>query len=224
VFSLDNLPSDDIALEGEDFKLTCCPAWETLWLTLLFRARGVPRICVTRAARSSGRETKAFAERMMKITITSSLALGSMLFFVSSATRADKAKVFRVLPNPQLEKIMRDAEISFKQVPAKEEGVTFYDYERGTFKMRLHNYGGKDLWLEAIFPAAPLETVNRWNQRTKFSRAVLVKEDEGDSVSLEVQLDCTGGVTEGMVRRLFSRFDEDVQAFSEFLKKSPPQP
>jgi len=130
-----------------------------------------------------------------------------------------KVKVFKILSNEHLAKLLKEAEINFKTVPAKEEGITFFDYERNGYKLRLHSYAGKDLWLEAIFPMAPLPTLNRWNQRTKFSRAVLVKEDEGDSTSLEVQMDCTGGVTDGMVLRFLRRFDGDVQAFAKFIKQ-----
>jgi len=141
------------------------------------------------------------------------------LFLLPVPGEAQKVKVFKVLPNARLEKLLKDAETDFKRVPAKEEGVTFYDYERHGYKLRLHSYAGRDLWLEAIFPTAPLATLNRWNQRTKFSRAVLVKEDEGDSTSLEVQLDCAGGVTDGMVRQFLRRFDGEVRMFAKFLKQ-----
>ena len=153
-----------------------------------------------------------------------SLALGALLaslaiVLVPAPGDGQKVKVFKVLSNEHLEKLLKDAEIDFKKVPAKEEGVMFYDYERHSYKLRLHSYAGKDLWLEAIFPLAPLDTLNRWNQRTKFTRAVLVKEDEGDSTSLEVQLDCTGGVTDGMIRQFLRRFDGEVQAFAKFIKQ-----
>jgi hypothetical protein len=144
---------------------------------------------------------------------------GLAVVLLPSPGEAEKAKVFKILTNEHLEKLLKAAEIDFKKVPAKEEGITFFDYERHNYKVRLHSYAGKDLWLEAIFPGAPLTTLNRWNQRTKFTRAVLVKEDEGDSTSLEVQLDCTGGVTDGMVGQFFRRFDNEVQAFARFIKQ-----
>jgi len=144
---------------------------------------------------------------------------GLALLLVPSAGESQKVKVFKILSNEHLAKLLKEAEIDFKTVPAMDEGVTFFDYERNGYKLRLHSYAGKDLWLEAIFPMAPLETLNRWNQRTKFSRAVLVKEDEGDSTSLEVQMDCTVGVTDGMVLRFLRRFDGDVQAFAKFIKQ-----
>jgi hypothetical protein len=142
---------------------------------------------------------------------------GLALLLMPAAVKGQKEKVFRILSTEHLERILKEAEIDFKKVPPREEGVIFYDYERGGYKLRLHNYAGRDLWLEAIFPTVPLETLNRWNQRSKFSRAVLVKEEE--STSLEVQLDCTGGVTDGMLRRFLRRFDDDVRAFAKFIKQ-----
>jgi hypothetical protein len=155
---------------------------------------------------------------MKRLSLCASMT-GLALVLAPAAVEGQKVKVFRILSNEHLEKILKEAEIDFKKVPAKEEGVTFYDYERGSYKLRLHSYAGRDLWLESIFPMAPPETLNRWNQRTKFSRAVLVKEDEGDSTSLEVQLDCTGGVTDGMLLRFLRRFDGEVQAFAKFIKQ-----
>jgi hypothetical protein len=144
---------------------------------------------------------------------------GLVPLLLSAAEAGEKVKVFKILPSEHLERLLKEADIDFKKVLPKEEGVTFYDYERHSYKLRLHSYAGKDLWLEAIFPVAPLDTLNRWNQRTKFTRAVQVKEEEGDSTSLEVQLDCTGGVTDGMILRFLRRFDNDVQAFAKFIKQ-----
>ena len=55
--------------------------------------------------------------------------------------------------------------------------------------------------------------------QSKFSRAVLVKEGTGSTTSLEAQIDCTLGVTDGMMRQFILRFDGELQAFAQFLKK-----
>jgi hypothetical protein len=156
---------------------------------------------------------------MRGITLIAILTSLLSVLLLPASGEGQKTKVFKVLPNEHLEKLLKEAEIDFKKVPAKEEGIMFYDYERHGYKLRLHSYAGKDLWLEAIFPRASLDALNRWNQRTKFTRAVLVAEDEGDSTSLEVQLDCTGGITEGMIRQFLRRFDGEVQSFAKFLKQ-----
>jgi hypothetical protein len=152
----------------------------------------------------------------MKHALASACLAALSIILLPVSGQSQKAKVYRYVTNSQLEKLLKDMDIAFKKVPAKEDGVMFYDFERNNFKLRLHSYGGRDLWLEGIFPATSLETVNRWNQRTKFTRAVVVTEE--DSTSLEAQLDCAGGVTEGMVLQFIRRFDGEVQAFAKFIK------
>ena len=141
------------------------------------------------------------------------------LLLVPAAGEGQKEKVFRNISGKHLETILKEMDISFKKIPGKKDGIFFYDFERGKLKLRLHNYQGSDLWIDAIFPKVSLENINAWNQKTRFSRAVLFKDDDRDSTSLEAQLDCVGGVTEGMIRRFISRFEEDVQAFSKYAKK-----
>ena len=46
-----------------------------------------------------------------------------------------------------------------------------------------------------------------------------VKEGAGASISLEAQIDCTIGITDGMIRQFVQRFAGEVQAFAKFLKK-----
>lgn len=127
-----------------------------------------------------------------------------------------KEKVYRGLPSQEFESILKDMKIPFKKGRADKEGIFLYDFERKTFKIRLTNYG-TDLWIDAIFPKIDLKDINRWNKDAKFSRAVLFKDGERESTSLENQLDCRGGVTFGMVRQFIRRFDDEVEAFSKFL-------
>lgn len=130
-------------------------------------------------------------------------------------------KVERSVSSAKLESILADMKIKYeKKSNAKSEGVHFYDFERSKFKVRLHNYNGRDLWIDVQFTdkISP-EEVNQWNVRAKFSRAVLIKDGDKQSTSLESQMDCEGGVTDGMVRQFIRRFDGEVKTFVEFLTK-----
>ena len=127
-----------------------------------------------------------------------------------------KEKVYRGLPTKELENTLKELKISFKKAPGNKEGTYFYDFEHDKFKIRLTNYGN-DLWIDAVFPKVSLKEINRWNQDAKFSRAVLFKDGDNESTSLENQLDCRGGVTLGMVRQFIRRFDNEIQAFAKFI-------
>lgn len=131
----------------------------------------------------------------------------------------DAKKVYRNVTPEKLEAILADLKIKFQKVKGKEEGITFYDFERNKYKIRLHNYQGKDLWIDAHFSdKVTLDEINQWNIRAKFSRAVLLKGDE-NPVSLESQLDCVGGTTDIIVRQFIERFDGEIAQFVKFLSK-----
>jgi len=122
--------------------------------------------------------------------------------------------------NEKLETILKELNISYQKNPGKKEGIYSYDFERKGIKIRLFNYSGDDLWIETDYSEkATLEEVNRWNMRAKFSRAVLVKDSGNASISLESQIDCTIGITDGMVRQFVERFDGEIQSFFNFMKK-----
>jgi len=127
--------------------------------------------------------------------------------------------VYRNISSEKLEAILKDMDVTYEKAAGKKDGIFSYDFERKETKVRLYNYGGEDLWIESDFTEkATLELVNRWNMRAKFSRAVLVKEDAGATISLEAQIDCNLGVTEGMIRQFVRRFDDEIQVFAKFLK------
>ncbi len=129
-------------------------------------------------------------------------------------------KVYRNVSNEKLEGILKDMDITYKKSPGKKEGVFFYDYDRNNFKIRLHNYNGKDLWIDALFnDKTNLEEINKWNVRAKFSRAVFLKEGEKETISLESQVDCVGGITDGMIRQFVNRFDGEIRDFVKFISK-----
>jgi hypothetical protein len=144
--------------------------------------------------------------------------LGLLAFALTAGAGPGQDKVWRDVPSEKLEAILKKLNITYTKSAGKMAGVHFYDFKRGDFNIRLHNYRGRDLWIDAVFTdKIALEEVNQWNVRAKFSRAVLLQDGDRYRVSLEAQLDCTGGVTEGMVRQFIVRFDGEVMSFVKFL-------
>ena len=130
------------------------------------------------------------------------------------------SKVQRIVASAKLESILDGMKIKYAKTAGKNEGVHYYDYERNNFKVRLHNYQGRDLWLDVHFTEKmSLAEVNEWNIRAKFSRAVQIKNADKQSTSLESQIDCEGGITDGMIRQFILRFDGEIKEFVQFLTK-----
>ena len=150
------------------------------------------------------------------LTIVGVLALCG----AASAPGQTKGKVQRSVSAAKLESILEEMKIKYDKTAGKAPGVHFYDFERNSFKVRLHNYAGRDLWIDVHFTdkVTPKE-VNDWNVRAKFSRAVLLKDDKKQSTSLEAQIDCEGGITDGMIRQFILRFDGEIKSFEQFLTK-----
>jgi len=135
----------------------------------------------------------------------------------ASAAQDAGDQVYRNVPSDRLEGILRGMNIVFTKVPGKMEGVNFYDFDRGGFKIRLHNYNGKDLWIDALFnDRTTLEKINGWNRRAKFSRAVLISSGGKETISLESQMDCLGGVTDNIIRQFINRFDGEIRDFVKY--------
>ena len=135
------------------------------------------------------------------------------------AAPSDPKKVYRLVAPDKLEAILKDMKITYDKSQGKEDGIVFYDFEKAGQKIRLHNYQGKDLWIDAqSTDKMTLDDVNKWNVRAKFSRAVQLKGDKS-IVSLEAQLDCIGGVTDGIIRQFIERFDGELAQFSKFITK-----
>lgn len=148
-------------------------------------------------------------------------AWAGMVLVLGQAGQAagDKQKVYRNIAGDHLEGILKEMDISFKKSTGKTDSIVYLDFEKGKFKFRLHNYNGNDLWIDAVFPGSTLEQVNRWNRKTLSSRAVLFTGDKQASTYLECQLDCQGGVTDGMIRRFIQRFELDAATFAKFIGK-----
>jgi hypothetical protein len=146
--------------------------------------------------------------------------VGVVLCGALAAAQAQET-VYRSVSSEKIEAILKDLDITYKKSAGKKDNIFTYDFERKGTKVRLYNYGGEDLWIESDFnDMLTLEDVNRWNMRAKFSRAVMVKEGANATISLEAQIDCALGITDGMMRQFVLRFDGEVQAFAKFLKKA----
>ncbi len=145
----------------------------------------------------------------------------SFLLVCSAAAPAqEKDKVLRSVAPARLESVLHDMKIKFEKTAGKPDGVFAYDFDRSGRKARLQNYQGRDLSIDVQFAGKiSLAEINEWNTRARFSRAVLLKNGDKESTSLEAQLDCQGGVTDGMLRQFILRFDGEVKGFVQFLTK-----
>ena len=148
------------------------------------------------------------------------LGIASCLLLLAGVGLAQDPAVTTNLPTDRLEKVLAGLDIQYKKTPGKKDGITFYQFTRGDRPVRLHHYDGQDLWIDTVFAETmPLTELNRWNASTRHSRAVLLRDGARASVSLEAQLDCTGGVTDAIVKQFISRFDGELEQFAKFTKK-----
>jgi hypothetical protein len=148
-------------------------------------------------------------------------ALGLALLLPRPATAQ---QVYKNISSAKLEQILTDLGITYKKSNGNREGIHFYDYTRNNFKIRLHNYDGKDLWIDALWSdPLTMEDCNRWNVKAKFSRAVLLNQNGKNTVSLENQFDVLGGCTDPFVRQFITRFDTEVGNFASFIQSTLPR-
>ena len=107
------------------------------------------------------------------------VALGGSASAQDKDKKDNKATVYRNVSTQKLEGILEDLKIDFNKTEGKSKGIWFYDFERNNFKVRLHSYQGRDLWVDVVFTdKISLKEINAWNVRAKFSRAVQVKTDD----------------------------------------------
>ena len=123
--------------------------------------------------------------------------------------------------NEKLENILKTQGIEYK-TKVNASGVMLFDFELGGHKLRMYNFGGKDLMIDGQFRKISLADVNRYNLSRKFIRVVNYKAKEVEYTALEVNLDCEAGVSEGMIRHWIASFGEDVRHFSDYAKKAQP--
>src|SRR5262245_61630223 len=103
---------------------------------------------------------------MNGISRCSALAGMMLVLYLAGQANADKQKVYRNVGSDQLEGILKELDISFKKSSGKTDSIVYLDFEKSKIKYRLHNYNGNDLWIDAVYPGASLEQVNRWNRKT----------------------------------------------------------
>ncbi|HZZ77630.1 MAG TPA: YbjN domain-containing protein [Gemmataceae bacterium] len=129
-------------------------------------------------------------------------------------------KIYRQVPNDAIEKVLKGLDLKYETGKDKKSEATYYDFKRGEIFYRLYNYGA-DLWIETTYEKKmDLDDVNRWNAEAKFSRLVrLEQKDKNPTLSLEYQLDCSGGVAEATIRQYVNRFDEEARKFVKFMAK-----
>jgi hypothetical protein len=130
-------------------------------------------------------------------------------------------KILAAVSNDTIGNILKTMGFAFqKKDDPKGTGVTAFDFEVGAQKLRLYNFNGKELLIDAHFKAIPLEQANQYNLSRKFVRAVNYKVEAQAYTALESCFDCEAGVTEGMLRQFFASFGDEVKQFSEFTQKS----
>lgn len=126
--------------------------------------------------------------------------------------------VLAAVTDDKLENILKTQGISFKK-SVNANGIPLFDFELGGQKLRLYNFGGKDLMMDVHFRKISLEHANRYNLNRKFVRVVNYRGKDTEYTALEINLDCEGGVTEGMIRNWIISFGEDARHFSEYARK-----
>jgi hypothetical protein len=127
-------------------------------------------------------------------------------------------KSFKEVSDELVERILDDLKIKYRKVPLANGRISYHYESKGT-KIRLTNWG-KDMMLEAKLAKLPLDKVNQYNLDRKFVRAVSYSNKKGEYTSLEINLSFAGGLTESILRNFISVFEEDVDAFAEYLRKA----
>lgn len=144
-------------------------------------------------------------------------ALAALLLAVPSGGAQE---VYRNVSAEKLRSLLKELKIDYREVPSKNEGIVYYHFKHDNHDIRLHNYNGKDLWIDCIFAdKLTPEQVNRWNIRAKLSRAVFIRDGTQETVSLESQIDCLGGVTDPIIKRFITRFNGELDGFARFITK-----
>jgi hypothetical protein len=156
---------------------------------------------------------------MIKLTGWALLLAGAAVAIASTADAQTTEKVYRSFTPEQVGSFLTDLEIKFaKNQPKDTPRDVDFEFRRKGFDLRLTLREGKMLWIAAYFPKVPLEKINDWNVKAKFTRAVLVHIANKDYTAVEAQLDINGGCTGGMAKQFIRRFDDEVANFDRFIQ------
>jgi hypothetical protein len=126
--------------------------------------------------------------------------------------------ILAAVTDAKIENILKTLGLNY-QKKTNSAGIVLFDFEVNQFKLRMYNFGGKDLMMDVHFRKIPLEGVNGYNLKKKFIRVVNYKSKETEYTALETNFDCEAGVSEGMIRHWIMSFGEDVGNFSDYAKK-----
>src|SRR5437867_830976 len=129
----------------------------------------------------------------MFATFRSILCTLAVFVLIAPGAPAQEDKVFRALTPEATEKVLQDLKIEFKKTSSKKGDEHYYDFLRGTYRVRLTHFSAEDIMLDCVFRGMPLEKVNQWNTLTKISRATWQKDQTGEFTILEYGLDLAGG-------------------------------
>jgi hypothetical protein len=133
------------------------------------------------------------------------------------AAAADEP-IFTKATNEKIEAMLTSLNLKFKKLEQKNSPVVAYEYVSSNHTLRLTNFGGSDLMIDAHFKKLPLQTINDYNLKRKFIRAVAYNVMGKEFTSLETNLDCLGGISDGILRHFIRAFDEEVQEFAKFAQ------
>src|SRR5437879_4785154 len=125
----------------------------------------------------------------------------ALLLISATPSSSQEPAVYKKIAPPDLEKILKGLRLEFekKTVPGEDTHL-LYIFAKNSRRTVLHCYDGQDLMLIAAFDAIPLVAINEWNQAAKFSRAVLSRDDKGESSTVEANLDLAGGGTDETIK------------------------
>jgi hypothetical protein len=134
--------------------------------------------------------------------------------FVAANAGADV--VLTEVTNDKLENLLKTQGINYTK-KANKDGIMMFDFALNDHQLRLYNFGGKDLMIDTHYKKISLEQANRYNLNRKFIRVVNFT-GKAEYTSLESNLDCEAGVTEGAIRNWIESFAGDARHFAEFTK------
>ena len=125
--------------------------------------------------------------------------------------------ILAAVTNDNIENALKTEGLAYTK-KANKDGIMMFDFALNDHHLRLYNFGGKDLMIDTHYKKISLENVNGFNLKRKFIRVVNFT-GKTDYTSLECNLDCEAGVTEGMIRHWINAFGSDAQLFADFTKE-----
>ncbi len=128
-------------------------------------------------------------------------------------------KLITEVPAETIEKILDGLNHKYKKTPLPKNAGFAYDFTSKNNKIRLYNWG-KDLMIDANFKKIPLDKINKYNLDRKFIRAVSYRSKDGDYSALESNLDCSGGVSESIIRYFITTFDGEISAYAKYVQNN----